>query len=351
MVTIKEIAKECSVSIATVSNILNNKPNVGEETKQKVLKAIEEMNYTPNTIAKNLKTKNTRTIGALIEDITVFCAPEIIDGITYYCEQKKYNVLLINLRLHKKFGYNYLEEESFFNVVRQEIRELISKQVEGIIYVTAHERELKCLPDNLKIPAVMAYGYTGSQKFPSVVVNDVQGAYTIVNYMIEQGHKKIGVITGKERSLHTRDRLFGYQKALYDNKIFYNPEFIVTGDWSKQSGYHAAERMIKQGVTAIFCMNDKMAGGVYEWLEENGKVVGQDISIAGYDNQEVAEFMTPSLTTIALPLHKIGETACRILIDKIENHSKEDIWKQMENTMIIEKEGKLRIRNSIKTIQ
>ena len=83
MVTIKEIAKECSVSIATVSNILNNKPNVGEETKQKVLKAIEEMNYTPNTIANNLKTKKTRTIGALIEDITVFYAPEIIDVITY----------------------------------------------------------------------------------------------------------------------------------------------------------------------------------------------------------------------------------------------------------------------------
>lgn len=145
MITIKEVAKECNVSIATVSNILNNKPNVGEETKQKVLKVIKEMNYTPNTVAKNLKTKNTRTIGALIEDITVFCAPEIIDGITNYCEQKKYNVLLINLRLYKKYGDGYFENEDFFNIVRHEIRELISKQVEGIIYVPAHERNLKCL--------------------------------------------------------------------------------------------------------------------------------------------------------------------------------------------------------------
>ncbi len=347
MITIKEVAKECNVSIATVSNILNNKPNVGEETKQKVLRVIEEMNYTPNTVAKNLKTKNTRTIGALIEDITVFCAPEIIDGITNYCEQKKYNVLLINLRLYKKYGDDYFEREDFFNIVRQEIRELISKQVEGIIYVPAHERNLKCLPDDLAIPAVMAYGYTRSKKFPSVVVNDIQGAYTVTNYIIQQGHKRIAVITGKDHSFHTKDRLLGYQKALYDNKIFYNPEFVIAGDWSKESGYNAAAKAIEKNVTAIFCMNDQMAGGVYKWLMETGKIVGKDISIAGYDDRDVSLYMNPLLTTLRLPLHQIGKKACELLINQIEGDVKKDLYNRKNGEIIIEEEGELKIRDSV----
>ena len=154
MVTIKEIAKYCNVSIATVSNIINGKPNASEETKQRVLKAIEELNYTPNYIAKNLKTKRTKTIGVVVEDITVFCAPEIIDGITKCCEKKGYHILLTNLRLYKKFGDSYYENENFFQTVHREIRELISKQVDGIVYVTAHERVLKCLPEKLTVTLI-----------------------------------------------------------------------------------------------------------------------------------------------------------------------------------------------------
>ena len=103
MVTIKEIAQRCGVSIATVSNILNGKPNASEATRQKVLKAVKELNYTPNSIAKNLKLKKSQTIGVLVEDITVFCALGIIDGITKCCEEKGYHILLTNLRLFKKY--------------------------------------------------------------------------------------------------------------------------------------------------------------------------------------------------------------------------------------------------------
>ena len=109
-----------------------------------MLQAIEELNYTPNYIAKNLKTRRTRTIGVVVEDITVFCAPEIIDGITKCCEEKGYHILLTNLRLYKKFGDSYYDNEKFFQMVRREVKELIAKQVDGIVYVTAHERALKC---------------------------------------------------------------------------------------------------------------------------------------------------------------------------------------------------------------
>ena len=146
---------------------------------------------------------------------------------------------------------------------------LLSKQVDGIIYVTAHERVLKkCLPEHLPVPASMAYGYSKSAEYPSVAVDDKNGAYTLIRYLTERGHRSIGVITGKGESIHTHDRLLGYQKALYDQKIFFDPDIVVEGDWKRESGYQKTDYLLSKGVTAIFCMNDIMAGGVYDRLED-----------------------------------------------------------------------------------
>lgn len=207
----------------------------------------------------------------------------------------------------------------FFQIVRREIKELIAKQVDGIVYVTAHERTLKCLPENLTVPVSMAYGYTKSESYPSVVVDDQKGACEIVNYIISKGHKNIGVITGKKRSVHTHDRLMGYQKALYEHSMAFNPEIMVEGRWSRKGGYAATDYLLKQKVTAIFCMNDIMAGGVYDRLEELGLIPGQDISVVGFDNQELSNYYKPPLTTIELPLYKIGYTACANVIKEVES--------------------------------
>ena len=181
MVTIKEIAQKCGVSIATVSNILNGKPNASEATKARVLKAVDELNYTPNSIAKNLKLKKSQAIGVVAEDLTVFCTPGIIDGITKCCEERGYHVLLTNLRLYRKYQDAYYANDSFVKIVDKEIRELLSKQVDGIVYVTSHERILKkSLPEHLPVPASMAYGYSKSDEYPSVAVDDKNGAYTLM---------------------------------------------------------------------------------------------------------------------------------------------------------------------------
>ncbi len=319
MVTIKEIAKKCNVSIATVSNILNGKPNASEETKRKVLKAVEELNYTPNIVAKNLKMKKSKAIGVIAEDLTVFCTPEIIDGITKCCEEFGYHILLTNMRMYKKFSDTYYENEDFEQIVDKEIKELLSKQVDGIIYVTAHERKLKCFHDDLKIPAIIAYGYSKNELIPSVVVDDKNGAYIIIKHLIDKGHRKIGVITGKENSIHTNDRLEGYQKALYDSNICFNPDFVVKGDWTRTSGYKNTDYLLNKGVTAIFCMNDIIAGGVYDRLEQLNKNIGKDISVVGFDNRELSLFYHPSLTTVALPLFEIGYTACKLIINMLNN--------------------------------
>jgi LacI family transcriptional regulator len=313
MPTIKEIAKMCDVSIATVSNIINDKPNVSKKTRQRILKVMEELDYTPNYVAKNLKMRQTRSIGVIAEDMTIFSIPDIIDGITNHCEEEDYQILLFNLRLYKKYQDTYYRSTDFYGKVQQEIRDLVAKQVEGIIYVAAHEREIRCIPENLSIPTVMAYGYSGTSKTPSVVVDDEDGAFQIVNYLISQGHRKIGVITGKRDSIHMQVRLEGYQRALFESNILYDKNLVLTGDWRRESGYQSTDKLIDKGVTAIFCMNDLMAGGVYDRFEEKGLIVGRDISVVGFDSRELSEYYKPPLTTVMLPLHDIGYKASEIM--------------------------------------
>lgn len=314
MPTIKEIAKVCNVSVATVSNIINGKGKVGEETKKRVLSVIEEMNYTPNIVAQNLKTKNTRSIGVIAEDMTVFVMPDIIDGITEYCEQEDYQILLVNLRLYKKFGDSYYQDHVHQDIVQKEIQKLLSKQVEGIIYVAAHERLIDVIPNDLPVPAVVAYGFTNTSEIPSVVVDDKSSAEQLINYLIQNGHKRIGVIAGKKDSLHTQSRLEGYQKALFGANILYNPELVVYGEWDRESGYQNAKALIEKGVTAVFGMNDFIAGGVYDRLDEMGLRVGKDIAVVGFDNREMASYEKPALTTMGLPLHDIGYCASEVIM-------------------------------------
>ncbi|RDU24058.1 LacI family DNA-binding transcriptional regulator [Anaerosacchariphilus polymeriproducens] len=343
MATIKEVAKACNVSTATVSNILNGKPGASEKTIEMVKKAIKELDYTPNHVAKNLKMKNTRSIGVIAEDMTIFSIPDIIDGITEYCEEVNYQILLTNLRLFKKYEDSYYNRKDYFEVVQQEIRKLMSKQVEGIIYVAAHERVIQCIPDNLSIPAVMAYGYTKSAKIPSVVVDEVDGAYQIVQHLIENGHTRIGVIKGKSDSIHAQNRLKGYQKALFENQILYNPDLICEGDWTRHSGYDKVDFLLNKSITAIFCMNDIMAGGVYDRLDELKLEIGKDISVAGYDNRELSSYYHPPLTTVNLPLHDIGYCASDVLIKMLEGDKT-----LQENERIFEVKCEKLLRKSVK---
>lgn len=345
MATIKELAKCCGVSVATVSNILNNKPGASEKTRKLVLEMAEKLNYTPNVVAKNLKLQKTRSIGVIAEDMTIFSIPDIIDGITDYCQELDYQILLTNLRLFKKYDDTYYNRDDYYGLVGLEIKKLMEKQVEGIIYVAAHERVIRCIPDTLPIPAVMAYGYSKSMKVPSVVVDDVHGAAEIMQHLLEHGHRRVGVITGKPDSLHAQARLVGYQQVLFQNGILYDPSLVVEGDWTRESGYRCAGLLLEKGVTAIFCMNDLMAGGVYDRLEELGMNVGADLSVAGYDDRELSGYYRPPLTTIRLPLHDIGHKASELVIGLLNG---QELETDSENVCSVG--CKLLIRKSVKSI-
>ena len=324
MITIKEIARECNVSPTTVSNILNGKPKVSQETKERVLETVNRLGYRPNYIAQGLRNQKTKMIGIIAEDIAQFTTPEIVEGIMSYCEENGYRSIVKNLRLYARWSDSWYDNESrYHSILDPTLKELNSIMVDGMIYIAGHARIIHCFPQGFRTPAVMAYAIESNAGIPSVLIDDEQSAYEIVRYLISKGHRKIGVIGGRANNIHTQRRLLGYQKALFEGQILFNPSWIRYGDWEKWGAYEEAKELLKTDVTAVFCMADRMAGGVYRHLDEKGLRAGRDIAVAGFDNQDIAEYFVPGLTTTALPLKEIGHTSAQILLDQLEGGSGE----------------------------
>lgn len=272
MITLKELAAKCGVSIATVSNILNGKANVSEKTKERILKIVKETGYRPNYMARGLRAIKTKTIGLLVDDISAFSTPSIIEGIMRYCEENDYRVILENLRIYTKFKGDQTLKDEFINTVHSAIQEMLAIKVDGIIYVAAHSRIVSYLPENLPVPLVVSYALSSKKDYVSVTIADEDAAYKMTNFLIQKGYKKIAVISGNSGNIHEENRIKGYKKALEENSLEYKEKFIIPGNWDRESGYEAATQLPFNEVDAVFCFNDAMAAGVYDFLKEMGKV-------------------------------------------------------------------------------
>jgi Transcriptional regulators len=349
MATIKEIAKLANVSTATVSYVLNDSAKISEETRERVLRVIEQANYKPNSIAKSLKVKKTDTIGIITEDITVFNTPEIIDGIDECAEQSNYHIILENVRLYKRIGNNYKDTSKFAGIIQEITSVLLSKQVEGIIYIGAHCRDVSGLIEKLPVPVVYTYCYTSHESDISVNYDDESAAYEITQYLIRKNHKEIGIITGLIDSIQCQERLKGYQRALYEHNILFNPEYLKSGNWERESGYTAGKELLALGdhcPTAFFALNDLMAGGVIDAAEEFGLNIPGDLSLVGFDNRECSYSYTPKLTTMGLPLNKMGIKAAEILIELITNQGRSNHGKTVKlQCELFERQSVLDLKN------
>jgi LacI family transcriptional regulator len=319
MANLKKIAQKANVSVATVSNVLNNRGRVGEETKKKILRIAEDFNYAPNRMAKSLKMNKSQTIGVIVEDLSVFNAPEIIDGINSFAEDHGYSILLMNLRMKKKTGVQYPDTEICKQEAAPMFKVLLASQVEGIIYIGIHSRDVKGILPDSSIPVVYTYCDTSNPKDLSVNYNDFSAAFYATDYLIEQGIKDIGLITGFKNSESTMERLKGFKKAFKESEIEWNPEWITNGDWEFNSGYHQGLVLLQKNnkPRAILAMNDLMAGGVIKAANELGINVPGDLAVIGFDNREISQYLTPKLTTMSLPLNEIGQQSIKLLIKKI----------------------------------
>lgn len=330
MIRIKDIAEKANVSTATVSYVLNGNGGVGEETRKKVLRVIEELEYKPNPIAKSLKLKKTNTIGVVVEDLSIFNVPYIIDGINSYMDRQGLNLILTNMRLHRLTGRQY-DSPIFEKLAPKAINELVDKRVDGLIYVGVHTRDVSGSMPNLSKPMVYTYCYSSRPGDYSINYNDEYAAYEATRYLIDRGHRRIALISGLIDSVPSHDRFQGYLKATMDSQLPFDPGKVKTGDWEVESGYHAAKELLQshQPPTAFLAMNDLMAVGVMRACDELNLKIPDDISIIGFDNREFSSFLKPALTTMELPLLELGErsaeTLLGILNGDIPSYAKENV--------------------------
>lgn len=325
MVTMKEIAQLANVSTVTVSGVLNGKKGAASEAKaREIMEVAKRLNYTPNSLARSLQQKKTNNIGVIAEDLTAYGSPEIIDGIDEYCEDNGYEVLIGNMRLYKRFHNDYADTEKHRELSDIMVRTMIAKQVEAIIYVGYHTREISYLPTMVNVPFVYAYCYPADPFYPAVIFDDEKAAYDITSILLDKGHTSLGVIGGPLTSNHTQNRLKGFQKALFDRNILYNASNVLYGDWDRLSGYTNTDKLLDAGVTAIFAFNDTMASGVYEKCSERGLKIGKDISLFGFDNTAISVGHTTPISTAEPPLHEIGMKSAELALKQIKRQQVQD---------------------------
>lgn len=321
MSSIKEIAARAGVSAATVSYVLNHTGNVSEQTRKRVLAVVEEAGYVPNRMAKGLRAKKTDTIGILVEDITAFQTPQIINGINEYVEKKGYNIILNDLSLLGRVGKDFERIREFQADIEKGFGLLANAQVDGIIYVALHDRDIcyvnHLLPD---IPVVFAYCYDTTAKACCVTYDNEKVTQKAVELLLAQKHTDIGVLCGSEGSKPAQKRFQAVENCLKEHGLKLKNSNIYSGDWEFESGAAAflqyTQTMKKP--TAVFCMNDLMAMGFIDAALDAGYRVPEDVSVIGFDNDKRCCYARPRLTTIGLPLESMGKRAGNMLIDRID---------------------------------
>lgn len=314
--TIKDIAKLAGVSTTTVSYALNDSGKVGIDVKQKIIRIAEENNYRPNLMAKGLRSNRSMIIGILAEDINVLATPRIMNGIQQFADENNYQIVLNNLNLCEKIENRYEEAYNFKEEIKTSINLMKGLQVDGIIYIGMHDRNITGLVETDR-PIVYTYCYVDDPMDYNVTYsNDI--SFDITSYLIENGHKNIGLISGPINSTPSHKRLLGYQTALMKYGIPLSFEYISVGNWEYNFAYDACNKFLemKDKPTAIVAMNDIMAIGAIEAAIHKGYKVPEDLSIVGFDNTDIGKYYRPKLSTVELPLKEIGNMAASI-IDRI----------------------------------
>jgi LacI family transcriptional regulator len=312
---IRDVAAAAGVSTATVSHALNRVEGkrISQETRQRILQAAEELGYAPNSLARALKTQRSQTVGFVSDEIaTTPHAGRMILGAQEAAAAEGLVLLLVNTS-----GDAELERTS--------IEMLLQRQVDGVLYAAMYHQVVR-VPDSLRsTPTVLLDARCEDPAVPFVVPDEVQGGYTAVRELIAHGHRRIGVTVQTVDLPARQGRLEGYRKALAEAGIPFDPSLVVaepavpvdTVGGDVDSGYRAARRLLtaERRPTALFCYTDRMAAGAYRAAAELGLSIPHDVSVIGFDNQElVAEALYPHLSTVQLPHYEMGARAVAQLL-------------------------------------
>jgi LacI family transcriptional regulator len=303
-VTIYDVAREAGVSMATVSRVVNNNPNVKPQTRKKVFEAIERLGYRPNAVARGLASKKTTTVGVVIPDISNAIFAEVARGIEDIANMYRYNIILCNADKKKE------KEISVINT-------LLEKQVDGLLFMggTVTKEHIEAFKSS-SVPIVLCATTDDNNAIPAVDINHEKAAYDAVQLLIQQGHRNIGMISGTlQDPANGFARFQGYKKALEEANIPVLDEHIRVGNYRYESGIEAMKYFISLAdkPTAIFAATDEMAIGAIHTIQDANLKVPEDISVISVDNSRMASMVRPLLTTVAQPMYDIGAVSMRLL--------------------------------------
>lgn len=307
--TIKDVAKLANVSPSTVSRVISQSSRISQATKDVVYQAMAELDYKPNAIARSLANASTKTLGLIIpsKDENLFKNPFFIQamrGISLYAQKKNYKIM---------FNYSGNVEEEL-----QFLRDFVNaKWVDGIVLLTAYENDI-CID------------YLNQEAFPFVVIgrpqnvhdimwvdnDNFQATYHVVNSMIQKGAQEIAFIGGPQRYVFSKDRLEGYKRALEQRNIHYLPELVMEmEDFTEELGYQAMATLCEHGMPqAVVTTDDLLAIGVLKYIREHALTV----KVSGFNNIPMAEYQTPSLSSVDIRAEELGYQAARLLIESLE---------------------------------
>jgi DNA-binding LacI/PurR family transcriptional regulator len=306
-ITIRDVAKRAGVGVGTVSRVLNDNPSVRDATRQKVLAAIEELHFTPHSIARRLSLGKTLAIAVIVPFFTRPSYVERLRGVEYFLAETEYDLILYNVETTAR------RDACFRNVPRRE-------RVDGLLLVSLSPRDTDTnhfLQSG--VPTVLIDGH--HPKFSRVVTNDVAGGHMATQHLIELGHQKIGFVSDYFENpfnfVSSRDRFTGYRQALKEADIPFRPEYHRQGEHSRQKARELAHELLamSEPPTAIFASSDIQAIGVLAAARDAGLEIPKELSIVGYDDIESAEYFY--LTTIRQPLFASGVEGVELLLETI----------------------------------
>ena len=309
--TLSDIAQRTGLSVSTVSRVLNDKAEkyrISDESKQVVLDAAEELNYSPNPMARGLQLKKTMSIGLVVPDLAnPFFAhlTSSIQGIAY------------------ELGYSLIVCSTNDNIDLEEehVRFLRSKSVDGMIVIPAalNYSHLKDVI-NAELPLVLLDRFFEELEVPAVVADNYAGAFQATAHVLEQGHKRIGFIQGLSGTSTNTERLRGYRAALEKYGVPFTERLIVGEDYNEESGYEAVRAILDtdEPPTALFTTSDVVLLGALKALDERALDVPKDISLITFDDVNFASYLKCPITAVAQPKEAMGKAAVEMLVEQIE---------------------------------
>lgn len=316
-ITMADVARHAGVSKSTVSQFLNERYDyMGRDTKDKIEKAIEELGYSPNIVARSLKQKSTKTIGVIVANILHVFSTQVIRAIEDYCNESDFQIIVCNA------DDDPVKEKRYIDMLR-------AKQVDGIIaFPTGGNVDLYQKLITAKFPVVFMDRFIKDVQIPTIMTDNVKASSLAIGQLVKKGYRKIGMISPPISTCVTPrlERIDGYKQALQNNGIPFNPNFLVSGELAELED--KIHNMFTQGSPpeAIVASNDRVLLEILAYTKKQHLSIPKDMALIGIDDVSFASIYSPALTTIAQPAFQMGKKAAQLLLSLIRDKSNEDVF-------------------------